>query len=1400
MSSGCLSRSPEIIELLDRCRRRVACHAFLRGIATLLIAVIAYLLAAASLDYLIGLPATVRVFLLVSFFLVCGWVGWKFMVAPLMTSVSETELGAAIDLSCPDLHEGLATLISIERPEATVGEAGSAVMRERLRDQVAARLGQIEFREVVNNGKTGKRLGTAAALILAAILPVLLWPSGSQLLMQRLVTPFANLATASNLHFDVADGNRTVARGTNVRIAAVPRWRTNSPGDRPEQVKLQLTADNGHTESLPMNFDEISGSYIAEIARIANALQYRVVGGGARTELFTVNVVDAPEIQLAVMTATPPVYTGKAVERFDGMLGEMSVFERSRMEILLEFNKPVSSATLLWVLRDQRPLNETELMNREFDNVTGEEIFEEDPMAELVAAMEPLATQVHGVLTADGTAAVFEMTADVGGDFVFEVVDEYDLINSSEPDRRIQVVYDRPPELKVSGIRDGDRFRPDDIIPVNVFVVDDIGVGELELHYRRNEDVTKIVAATDYDHGALEVTHGFRLKLTDLEGVSGNAVTLRVRAADERPEPGPQEVWSQEFTIRIDNNAKAAGARALEQETKELIDALKAMEQQLEKDAKKATELGEKAREDWDDAAREQTQRLSEKEQQQGRILEQLAGEVATHPMMQESAAKLQQLGEQIRDDVPEILDAAASQNRSDAPQQLQESANKLEDIRRELQAEIAKIEETARLEQDLAELNRLAIDAEQLARDAEQLDQDRNDPERRPEEMSEPQWQQQLEQRQQQLNAERQQLSEQLSQLLREQPELLESAQRAQREQLTELARLARELAEQQQRVATGVDEEAQQVGMETRQLAKDLEQVREEAKTLNEQMEKLDSPAAPADVDKLEAAVKDLQRGNLAAPQQNADEVAAELQTTGRELATAATDNPAINEKDPPESDPAPESPEQARQRAAAAEQSAQLADRLERISEQLQQMRDARNAAAPTDGEPDDGESSEQPAPATDPDELPRGEQQDGPVRDLLKRLDELAAAAEQASERLQAAPSTNDRTRQTAEQTAERAQRGHEEASAGRFSKSAEQLRQASDTANQTSEQLTDAGQEDQRQQTQGMSEELRRMADIVDRLQQDDASQAAAQQQSQQSIAQQAAELPQQLGDLAERLNLPELAMQQEGQQAQEAQQAANAAQQESRQASSQLQQGELQNAVESGRETETQLNRLAQLAEEAGQQPNDQPSPVPTEVGESVAEALQDLQQAAQAMQQSSEQGGEQQQSDQSSEQASQGQQGQPSPGDQAAAAEGQPSGQPSQSGQQGQNGQPSPGSQGQPGQPSGAQQLSDAAQQLAEAAQQALPEQFNPGQMSEGSPPSTAGRDAMGNVAMWDGLLPDAANGMAGSRNWGQQNEELDTETSDGVAASRDSEYQALIRMYFREVAKATAAQGSAD
>ena len=120
--------------------------------------------------------------------------------------------------------------------------------------------------------------------------------------------------------------------------------------------------------------------------------------------------------------------------------------------------------------------------------------------------------------------------------------------------------------------------------------------------------------------------------------------------------------------------------------------------------------------------------------------------------------------------------------------------------------------------------------------------------------------------------------------------------------------------------------------------------------------------------------------------------------------------------------------------------------------------------------------------------------------------------------------------------------------------------------------------------------------------------------------------------------------------------------------------------------------------------------------------------------------------------------------------------------------------GQPGQQNGGQPGDPAGSQQLSDAAQALADAASQALPDQFNPNQMQDGES-SAEGRDAMGNASLWDGLLPDRAGGPAGSRDWGKLTEVLESETAEREGVSRDSEYESLIRMYFREVARAAAA-----
>ena len=121
-----------------------------------------------------------------------------------------------------------------------------------------------------------------------------------------------------------------------------------------------------------------------------------------------------------------------------------------------------------------------------------------------------LPKRIEAVLAADGLTASIEMKADVGGDFELELVDEHGLRNPKEPVRTLNVIFDMPPELTVSGVHESDEFRPDDLIPVNCSVADDLGIGTLELHYRLNGNVTKIIPASTLVPGATVAQEAFR--------------------------------------------------------------------------------------------------------------------------------------------------------------------------------------------------------------------------------------------------------------------------------------------------------------------------------------------------------------------------------------------------------------------------------------------------------------------------------------------------------------------------------------------------------------------------------------------------------------------------------------------------------------------------------------------------------------------------------------------------------------------------------------------------------------------------------------------------------------------------------------------------------------------------
>ncbi|MGV2340229.1 MAG UNVERIFIED_CONTAM: hypothetical protein LVR18_41645 [Planctomycetaceae bacterium] len=724
-------------------------------------------------------------------------------------------------------------------------------------------------------------------------------------------------------------------------------------------------------------------------------------------------MADPPRILTATLQETPPTWTNRPLQVVDGVVGDISVFERSDIQIQLGFSKPVQQLQLEWI--DWEPLTSSPAAapattladgtrtpdtspssadpanpaNPGTSNLLPEELaaaaagtaMAGAPETSPIAATQPSPADPKPVLpeiafTPDRLTALLRFSALGSGRFRFNAADEYGLANNTEPDRRLIVTPDAPPVLTVTGVTDGLEVRPDDIVPLNCLVTDDVGVGLLELHVRRNQDAVRVIPAVPLDHGSPEVNYEFRVDLQSLAVKQDDTVEFRVRAADERQIPGPQVVWKGPWSIRIRDNAEALGQQALKQADQQLIDSLKAMSEQLGKDATTAAQLRDQATRDWNENARQEARGLSEKDQTQGNELQKLAEQTGEHPLMQKQAAKLAELAQNVRQNVPELLDKATAAERDPAAQNLQQASHELNRSRDELNRTIEEIQRAAQLEQDLADLNRLALDAEKLADDSEKFQQQRKaGPEagQQPEEFN-----QQLAQERQRLQQKQQEVSGDLNNLLQRKQELLQAAREAQLDRAAEAARQLQELASRQQKLAEGVNEEARDAARDAQEIANQLQQARNDAEQLGREIQQQDQAVPKPTVQPLDDALRELRQGNLEQPQQNIHDVSQQLENAAQQLNKPQQPKSPENAAKPDTANPAAPAPlDEAAKAAQAAEQqklneqnakrqelaqkAGQLEERLNQLNEQVRELAENRGAQ-PKQGDPPQGQPQE------------------------------------------------------------------------------------------------------------------------------------------------------------------------------------------------------------------------------------------------------------------------------------------------------------------------------------------------------------------------------------------------------------------------------------------------------
>lgn len=875
--------SADVSKRLSQLERTIRGVNLLRGVGLVLTVFCLLLAGGLLIDYLFDFGTLARGLMLASVLVGTVITFWRGLVRPAMYTLDQTELAAMIETANPNLDEGLTSVIELNDASVPEQYRGSEVMRARLEKQVRGSMKTVNFSTAVSAGPMQKWLAAAAVACVMLVVPLFAWPDAYPTLLQRFFQPWANIQRVTNLHFEVPNGNRMVAKGSDVEITAMPQWRSGEDHELPATVVLNQTDLDGKTHSRRMHYREDDQAFVVSIPHVLQPFGYNITAESARSEEYAIDVAARPEITTVGLDVEPPPYTGLSAKLIDGAAGQIDVFEHSQLAFDIEFSKPVVSGELVWL--------------------SGVDFLEDDEV--VASATKPGAMSLQ--LSDDRTRGTLKMQAERSGRFELKIVDDFGLQNDDQADRYLAVIRDQPPTLDVAGSDAPDEAHPSDVIPVRVAAADDIGLGELELHIDigHNEQNRLVVRKMEGGpNGDRDLTHEFKLNLSEFEIAEGMMVAWRVRAADERPVPGPNETWSDRRFLTITSDAAAPGAQQLAFEQNEMKTELERIIKKIEqnRDVARAMKsaLWKPGRQQNDPEDNKQLEQLAAEQAELIQELETLNDRLAEHPLFENLVENAREVSRDVLPEATQQFEEARKEtaNKGNRANSLTKAERKLNEASWKLQNVAREFDKLAELERDLLELQRMANQAEQVADKAVEVEKERIDVQAMPEGPDKEHAENALAMQQQNVSEEQQDLSQELDDLLDRRPELIEAAKRAQLEKLQELAEQARQLIEPQQQLEQAFREEGNDAARDAQQLSTDEQKLLDKASELTRMAQQAGASDPKAVEQAMREAMEALKKGDLATAQEKQEAAQAQLNQQANAARTPDDPQKAVEE----------------------------------------------------------------------------------------------------------------------------------------------------------------------------------------------------------------------------------------------------------------------------------------------------------------------------------------------------------------------------------------------------------------------------------------------------------------------------------------------------------------------
>jgi hypothetical protein len=816
----------------------------IRGLCRMVVVILVAALFAVFLDALVGFPRWMRGFMFL------GWLGLgfievrRFVRGPLAQQLDPEGLASAIEQEYPRLGERLTTAVELAGSDDPAN--GSPELIDMVIQDAATRTRKLDLTRAAPARTTAVFAVAGVAAILAVLIPLVTVPRAGEH-AKRFFLPWYAPAVDSPYKIVVTSGDPNVKRGESTALTAlIEIVKPNAPA--PHEVFAVIKTARG-TDRVPMNYNKERHEAFLTRGPLDADFDYQIVCGEAASEWHRVTVVDPVRLDSARLLVQPPAYAQKAGEKqvtVEG-LAELSVLQYSKITYDLRFTRLPSAAWLEW-----KPEN--------------------DDAGRIVSPSKKALA-----FAADGSTRMTE-TAIANGEY--RLLIESDKVKTPPLVQTLRVLVDAPPRFeKVNGVVATQRaIKPGDKLPIDCVVMDDVGIGALQLEYRINEEAVQVVPLDAKGLGTQRAVAAIDL---DLRGKTkeGDRIHYRLAAIDNRDIPEakllPQKTyfpgdWAE---LRIDSKATPLKDQEILARKEEIDKRLHALIQELKGEQKDAYDIKVETanKSALKDEQRDHLEELVKNVLESEEGISELAKDIALTPDLSELANAVREVGEtEVRNADTALNQARRDQKAEPRTGNLDKADNALVEAIRKLEALRKENDRLAKERLDKAKLDRLADEQKKLADETVKADKEKLD----------------------ELRKKQKELEEQLKKLQEDSDPIRKALEELQRLRAEQLAKEAQRL-EQQLRDLTRDMRENEQKAREQR-IADLMKKQDDLAKRARELADKTDTaartaPLSPLNKDEIDKANEALKNGNLNDAVVQQERAALELQRLAKELEQA-------------------------------------------------------------------------------------------------------------------------------------------------------------------------------------------------------------------------------------------------------------------------------------------------------------------------------------------------------------------------------------------------------------------------------------------------------------------------------------------------------------------------------